>query len=81
VGWDRNGDRKMERRPQKQYKKLVSAAPKKRIGAVHEKTTKGQQVHYMQGVSILPTARYIKKCHTYNSTQNNVFQNWLGQGT
>jgi hypothetical protein len=37
VGWDRNGDRKMERRPQKQYKKLVSAAPKKRIGAVHEK--------------------------------------------
>jgi len=37
VGWDRNGDSKMERRPQKQYKKLVSAAPKKRIGAVHEK--------------------------------------------
>jgi hypothetical protein len=31
----------MERRPQKQYKKLVSAAPKKRIGAVHEKKKKG----------------------------------------
>lgn len=46
-----------------------------------KKKTKGQQVHYVQGVSILPTARYIKKLHTYNSTQHNVFQNWLGQGT